>query len=111
MYRVRKTNREPRPLPPHLPARWCLVSRRRPKPRPRHPVARRLFVLDGKRVPGGCHNCDAYQTITAQPVIDGYAHINVTGIRVYHDPWCPRMTQATPAGAADRGDKEGTREW
>jgi hypothetical protein len=38
--------------------------------------------LDGARIPGGCDECAAYQTL--EPVALG-----LVSIRVCHDPWCP----------------------
>lgn len=41
-----------------------------------------LDRLDGQRIPGGCEDCDAYQTVdTTQPPI--------YRITVHHDDTCP----------------------
>jgi hypothetical protein len=45
-----------------------------------------LSPLDGARIPGGCPDCDAYQT--TQPVSAG-----VWMIHVHHDNRCPSFTQ------------------
>ena len=47
-------------------------------------VARRLGPLEGGRIPGGCEECDAYQTV--EPVTAG-----AWAIRVHHDDWCPLL--------------------
>lgn len=41
-----------------------------------------LGPLDGAQVPGGCADCDAYQTVTA--LAEG-----VWSVTVHHDPDCP----------------------
>jgi len=35
-------------------------------------------------LPGGCDRCDAYQTMTADPVHEGIFHL-----AIHHDDWCP----------------------
>lgn len=45
-------------------------------------VAAILGPLDGARIPGGCHTCDAYQS----PRRDSTA---VWVVTTYHDDWCP----------------------
>lgn len=47
-------------------------------------AARRFGPLDGKRVPGGCDTCNAYQTVEA--VMAGMWQISV-----HHDPGCPTL--------------------
>lgn len=47
-------------------------------------IARQLGPLDGKRIPGGCDTCDAYQTIDA-------VEAGVWKISVHHDEWCPTL--------------------
>lgn len=42
-----------------------------------------LNALAGQRIPGGCDDCDAYQTMQA---LDGYTRINV-----HHDDTCPTL--------------------
>lgn len=41
-----------------------------------------LVDLQGLRIPGGCPDCDAYQTV--EPVTEG-----VTLLTVHHDDTCP----------------------
>jgi hypothetical protein len=41
-----------------------------------------LGPLDGARIPGGCEDCDAYQTV--EPVAEG-----VWSLTVHHDRACP----------------------
>jgi hypothetical protein len=38
--------------------------------------------LAGKRIPGGCDRCDAFQTLNA---VDP----GVWSLTVHHDDWCP----------------------
>jgi len=38
--------------------------------------------LDGARIPGGCDQCDAYQTVS--PLTAGAWQMTV-----HHDDWCP----------------------
>jgi hypothetical protein len=47
-----------------------------------------LGPLDGARIPGGCHHCDAYQT--THPVEAG-----VWSITVHHDDWCPVLQRVS----------------
>lgn len=49
------------------------------------PIAADLFgQFDGARIPGGCDNCDAYQTVT--PIVAGAWQVTV-----HHDDWCPTL--------------------
>lgn len=41
-----------------------------------------LAALDGARIPGGCDDCDAYQTIDA-------SHAPMFMLNVHHDDTCP----------------------
>jgi len=41
-----------------------------------------LGPLEGKRIPGGCDHCDAYQTV--EPIEAG-----AWRVVVHHDDWCP----------------------
>jgi hypothetical protein len=52
--------------------------------------------LDGAKIPGGCEDCDAYQTLH---VIDR----GLTRLNIHHDDWCAtyRRMQAEPASQAD----------
>lgn len=43
-----------------------------------------LGPLDGARIPGGCDQCNAYQTATAVAA-------GVWTITVHHDDWCPLL--------------------
>lgn len=45
-------------------------------------LAADLSPLLGKRIPGGCPNCDAYQTVYR--IEEG--HWKMT---THHDDWCP----------------------
>ncbi|HEY5161109.1 MAG TPA: hypothetical protein VII83_08600 [Gaiellaceae bacterium] len=47
-------------------------------------IARQLGPLDGKRIPGGCDTCNAYQTV--EPIAAG-----VWKTTVHHDEWCPTL--------------------
>lgn len=49
-------------------------------------VAELLGPLEGAQIPGGCTECDAYQTV--QPVVAG-----VWNISTHHDTWCPVLAQ------------------
>lgn len=42
-----------------------------------------LGPLDGAQIPGGCDECDAYQT--AHPLSAG-----AWVVTVHHDDWCPK---------------------
>lgn len=39
-----------------------------------------LASLNGQRIPGGCEDCDAYQTVRSE----GSVHL----LTVHHDDWC-----------------------
>ncbi|MCT2282370.1 hypothetical protein M3G91_32710 [Micromonospora chalcea] len=54
------------------------------KPRRTAPAATLIRSLNGARIPGGCHTCDAYQTIHADAHGPGLHRI-----AVHHDDWCP----------------------
>lgn len=45
-------------------------------------------VFAGQRIPGGCPDCDAYQTF-AQEAQGVYA------VRVHHDTTCPALKELT----------------
>ena len=47
-----------------------------------------LGPLDGQRIPGGCDDCDAYQTVTA--LARGVWQLNI-----HHDSWCPVLAAHT----------------
>jgi hypothetical protein len=55
-----------------------------PHSNPRVTTLGLLGPLDGARIPGGCDQCEAYQT--AEPMRAG-----VWTITVHHDDWCPRL--------------------
>jgi hypothetical protein len=55
-----------------------------PPSEPQEKIATKLGRLVGKRIPGGCDQCDAYQTV--EPIRAGLWHMTV-----HHDEWCPRM--------------------
>ncbi len=46
-----------------------------------------LDAKTGHRIPGGCDDCDAYQTMTKQ---DGIYHVTV-----HHDDTCPWLRART----------------
>lgn len=48
-----------------------------------------LGPLEGKKIPGGCDHCDAYQTV--EPVTAG-----VWTMTVHHDDWCPFLKGRKP---------------
>ena len=41
-----------------------------------------LGALDGQRIPGGCPDCSAYQTVDA-------SHAPIYRVNVHHDESCP----------------------
>jgi hypothetical protein len=51
-------------------------------------VSAMLGPLAGAQVPGGCDECDAYQTVEA-------AAPGVWTIQVWHDDDCPRLARLT----------------
>lgn len=52
-----------------------------PEPNPVIPI---LNQLAGRRIPGGCPHCNAYQEVEADP-----NHPAIFHCRIYHDDWCP----------------------
>lgn len=54
-------------------------------------VLRLLGPLEGKRIPGGCGHCNAYQTVT--PIRAG-----VWTTTVHHDDWCPFLAAQDGTG-------------
>lgn len=56
-------------------------SRRRLSPAQQAMTAK-LGPLEGAQIPGGCDDCDAYQTV--EPMFAG-----AWTITVHHDGWCP----------------------
>lgn len=47
-----------------------------------------LSHLPGLRLPGGCPDCDAYQTFTQDPEAPGVIHLTV-----HHDDHCPALAR------------------
>jgi len=45
--------------------------------------------LDGKRIPGGCDSCDAYQSVVPKAA-------GMYVIQVHHDEWCPFLNRRHP---------------
>ncbi|MGK5112791.1 hypothetical protein [Geodermatophilus sp. CPCC 205506] len=59
--------------------------------------------LDGAKIPGGCEDCDAFQTLH---VIDR----GLTRINIHHDDWCPTYRRMRPAsGLPDQPAAGGAR--
>lgn len=44
-----------------------------------------LEQMTGQRIPGGCDQCDAYQTVDT-------SNAPVYRLSVHHDEWCPTYT-------------------
>ncbi|MGO4130876.1 hypothetical protein AB4028_00310 [Janibacter sp. RAF20_2_2] len=44
-----------------------------------------LEQMTGQRIPGGCDQCDAYQTVDADQA-------PIYRVTVHHDDWCPTRT-------------------
>jgi hypothetical protein len=44
--------------------------------------------LRGRRVSGGCDECNTYQTLEEDSDLPGYFHI-----RIHHDHWCPFLAR------------------
>lgn len=55
--------------------------------RPKSPAAAALDPLVGRRIPGGCDDCDAYQSMV---LTEG-----IYMLTVHHDDTCPWLTGAT----------------
>lgn len=47
-----------------------------------------LEQLTGQRIPGGCDECDAFQTVDT-------SNAPIYRIAVHHDQWCPVHTATT----------------
>lgn len=54
-----------------------------------HPEESSLAPLTGRRLPGGCDDCDAYQVLSR-------CADNLYVLTVHHDETCPRLNRATP---------------
>lgn len=50
------------------------------------PTADMFHALTGQRIPGGCDDCDAYQTVDT-------SHAPVILLNVHHDDTCPTYRQ------------------
>lgn len=51
-----------------------------------------LDAMTGHRMPGGCDDCDAYQTVRRLP---DDRHGGVFVLTVHHDDTCPHLNGAT----------------
>ena len=51
-----------------------------------------LEALAGRRLPGGCDDCDAYQTLKRLPS-DAWGSVYV--LTVHHDDTCPFLIEET----------------
>lgn len=51
-----------------------------------------LQDMTGRRLPGGCDDCGAYQVLSRLPS-DAYGHVYV--LTVHHDDTCPHLNGAT----------------
>ncbi len=56
-----------------------------------NPLVNILGPLDGAKIPGGCDQCDAYQTVEAVTA-------GIWNITVYHDEWCPALRRIERRG-------------
>jgi hypothetical protein len=56
-------------------------------------IRRLLASLDGLVEPGGCEDCWAYQTLSADAAHPGVFHLVVS-----HDDWCPRLARIRAGG-------------
>lgn len=50
------------------------------------PLVNAFGPLEGEEIPGGCEECDAFQTV--EPV-----EANLWKLTVHHDPDCPRLAR------------------
>jgi hypothetical protein len=55
---------------------------------PRIRTASSLDALTGRRLPGGCDDCTAYQTVTR---VDDAFYV----LTVHHDETCPHLNEVT----------------
>jgi hypothetical protein len=44
--------------------------------------------MNGAKVYGGCDECNAYQTVKANPDFPSLVHLHV-----HHDDWCPFLAR------------------
>lgn len=56
--------------------------------KPTNPTRAVLDALTGQQMPGGCDDCDAYQTVTRQDT-------GVYVLAVHHDDTCPFYRRIT----------------
>jgi hypothetical protein len=63
------------------------MSRKR-KPPHYSPLREMARQLRGQRVPGGCDECNAYQTMEEDP-----DHPAIFHLRIHHDDWCPFLAR------------------
>lgn len=54
-------------------------------------------ATEGKRIPGGCDTCAAYQTVEADAHHAGVVHVSV-----WHDPWCLTLRRHQHRGRSRR---------
>ncbi len=55
------------------------------KPNPTTELLRDLAEkTKGRKIYGGCEECEAYQTIDPDPI-----YLNMVHVRIHHDDWCP----------------------
>jgi hypothetical protein len=52
------------------------------------PLRELAAALRGAEILGGCDECDAYQTMKADPDCSSLVHLHV-----HHDDWCPFLTR------------------
>jgi hypothetical protein len=52
------------------------------------PLRELLAKMNGAKVYGGCDECDAYQTMEADPDLPHVFHL-----RIHHDDWCPFLAR------------------
>lgn len=59
---------------------------------PELPAGSALDAMTGRRIPGGCDDCEAYQLLTRQPN-DEWGGVYV--LAVHHDDGCPFLSGVT----------------
>jgi hypothetical protein len=52
------------------------------------PLHELVAALAGAKVYGGCDECNAYQTVKADPDFPSLVHLYV-----HHDDWCPFLAR------------------
>lgn len=63
--------------------------------RPTNPVSMLIRSQDGAKIPGGCEQCDAYQTVQSD-----YYGPDLHRLAVHHDDWCPFLARIASGDAA-----------